>query len=244
MATYRQMVHMCLDEIKVASDDAYLTQEHVIFLLSKYRALLIKQELEKNKEISSDNYQTLCLDLEESDLIEGMPCEGKVLKSTVKIPTLESDTIPHVFLNSYFLSEIAYVSKERFRYVGYNKWLQNIIYATVGPDDYLYLKSSNPQYLYLRHIKLEGIFEDPESVSELLCDSDNEGGNCDVLDTKFPLDDYLIPQCIQLTVKELIGAVYRPRDSRNNASDELSELAQYLRQNLKSNMQKKIDGDD
>lgn len=237
---------MVLDELKIASDDSFLTEDHVIFLLSKYRAFLIKQELEKNKEISQDNYQMICIDLEETSAIPSMPCEGgKLLKSTKKIPTLESGTLPHIFNESYFISEIAYVSKERFRYVGHNKWLQNIIYAAIGPDDYLYLKSSNPQYIYLRNIRLEGIFEDPESVSELLCEGEEgtEGG-CDVLDTKFPLDDYLIPQCIQLTVKELSGVVYRPKDPRNDASDNLSAIATYLRNNMKSNFQKQIDGDD
>lgn len=238
------MVYMCLDEIKLSSDDAYFTQDHIIFLLSKYRAFLIKQELEKNKEISSDNYQTLCLDLEEVYPIPDMPCEGgKLLRSTEEIPDVETGTLPKIFLESYFISDITYVSKERFRYVGNNRWLQNIIYATIGPDNYLYLKSSNPQYLYLRNAKFSGIFSDPEEVSELLCDKD-ENGNCDILDSTFPLEDYLIPQCIQLTVKELIGAVYRPKDYRNNAADDLSELASFIRNNMKSNLQKKIDGDD
>lgn len=245
-STYRQMVFMVNDEIKNFSDDSAFTIDHIIFLLSKYRAFLIKQELEKNKEISSDNYQVICLKLEETNTIPGLPCEGeRILKSTEKIPSIESGTSPNIFTGSYFSSEIAYVSKERFRYTGYNRWLQNIIYATVGPDDYLYLKSRNPQYMYLRDVKLEGIFEDPEAVSELLCNKDEDGNNkCDVLDTKFPLDDYLIPQCIQLTVKELIGAVYRPKDFYNNSSDELSSLATFLRNNMKSNLQKKIEGDD
>ena len=242
MATYRQMVYEILDEIKVSSDDSYITEDHVIFLLNKYRSFLIKQEKEKNKELSSENYQLLCIDLEEVDAIPELPCEGgRILRSTEKIPDIEEGTLLKVFPDAYFHSDITYVSRTRFRYVGYNRWLQNIIYATVGPDDYLYIKSQNPQYIYMRKIKVEGIFSDPEEAVSLMCDE--EGGKCDILDSNFPLESALIPQCIQLTVKELIGAVYRPRDFRNNAADDLSELASFLRQNLKSNVQKQIDGD-
>lgn len=244
MATYRQMVYMVLDEVKLASDDAYITEDHAIFLLNKYRAFLIKQEEEKNKELSEDNYQTLCIDLEEVDAIPELPCEGgRLLRSTEKIPEIEDGTSLHVFPDAYFSTDIAFVSKTRFRHIGYNKWLQNIIYATIGPDDYLYLKSNNPQYIYLRHIKVDGIFSNPEDAIALMCDDSEDGGKCDVLDSSFPLEDALIPQCIQLTVKELIGAAYRPRDYQNNASDDLSTIASFLRQNMKSNFQKQIDGD-
>lgn len=241
MATYREMIYMVLDELKIASDDAYYTEDHVKFLLIKYRAFLLKQEAEKNKEISTDNMQTLCLELEETNMIPDLPCEGgKVLKSTEKIPDVETGIDPKVFLDAYFINEIAYVSKERFRYVGYNRWLQNIIYATIGPDNYLYLRSANPQFIYLRNAKLSAVFSDPEEAQALLCDEDSE--QCDILDTAFPLEDALIPQCIQLTVKELSGAIYRPKDQRNNASDDLSEMASFLRNNMKSNFQKQIDG--
>lgn len=246
MATYRQMVFMVLDELKLISDDAYFTEDHVMFLLSKYRALIVKQELEKDKFIKEDNYQTICLKLEESFAIPDMPCEGgKLLKSVKKIPDIESGTIPQVFAESFFNSEITYVSRERFRYVGNNRWLQNIIYAAIGPDDYLYLKSSNPQYIYLRDIKFSGIFSDPEEVSTMLCEdeSDEDGEPCDVLDTHFPLEEAFIPQCIQLVVKELSGSIYRPKDPKNDAADNLSEIATYLRNNMKSNFQKQIDGD-
>ena len=39
MSTYREIVYMVLDELKLESDDAYYTQDHVIFLINKYRAL-------------------------------------------------------------------------------------------------------------------------------------------------------------------------------------------------------------
>ena len=40
--TYREIVYMILDEIKSVSDDAFFTEDHVIFLAGKIRAFLLK----------------------------------------------------------------------------------------------------------------------------------------------------------------------------------------------------------
>lgn len=123
------------------------------------------------------------------------------------------------------------------RYVGHNRWLQNIIYASLGPDQYLYFKSSNPQYRYLEKVRMIGIFEDAESAAELQCDSDGNA-TCDVLDTPFPLEEGLVTSLIEMAVKFLSGSIYKPKDTDNDAADSMSELASFLRQNLKSPMQK------
>nr|DAU83961.1 MAG TPA: Structural protein [Crassvirales sp.] len=43
MSTYREIVFMIMDELKLSSDDSYFTEDHIIFLASKYRAFLLKQ---------------------------------------------------------------------------------------------------------------------------------------------------------------------------------------------------------
>lgn len=126
------------------------------------------------------------------------------------------------------------------RYVGHNKWLQNIIYASLGPDQYLYFKSSNPQYIYMKQVRMNGIFEDAEAAAKLQCESQDEN-TCDVLDTQFPLEEGLVTILIETAVKFLSGSIYKPKDPDNDASDNLSELVSFLRQNLKSPMQKQIE---
>ena len=66
--------------------------------------------------------------------------------------------------------------------------------------------------------------------------------SCDVLDMPFHLEEALIPQVVQLVVKELSGSIYKPKDDENNSSDDLSELATFIRNNVKSNLQKQIEG--
>ena len=226
MSTYKELVYMCLDELKLYSDDALYTEEHIMFLLGKYRTFLIKQRYSDiKKQIPESNYQTICLDLIEVPAISGEPCEGgSYLRSKEKIPFLMKIGNPRVYPIDYYQGEITYVSRDRMRYVGYNKYLQNIIYASLGPDNYLYFKSFNPQFLYLEKVRMTGIFEDTLAASELQCPDKNGNIVCDVLDREFPIENALIPPLIQLVVEELTKAEYKPEDKENNSDDDLSEV--------------------
>ena len=226
MSTYKELVYMCLDELKLYSDDALYTEEHIMFLLGKYRTFLIKQRYsDVKKQIPESNYQTICLDLIKVPAISGEPCEGgSYLRSKEKIPFLMKIGNPRVYPIDYYQGEITYVSRDRMRYVGYNKYLQNIIYASLGPDNYLYFKSFNPQFLYLEKIRMTGIFEDTLAASELQCPDKNGNIVCDVLDREFPIENALIPPLIQLVVEELTKAEYKPEDKENNSDDDLSEV--------------------
>lgn len=231
MATYRELVYSCLDLLKLSSDDSYFTEEHIIFLLGKLRGFLLKQQYKDiKKEIPESNYQTLCLELIQVPAIAGEVCEGGVyLRSKEKIPFLMSIATPRVYPEDYYQGNIAYVSRERMKYVGHNKWLSNIIYASIGPDNYLYFKSSNPQYLYLEKVRLTGIFEDPEKAAEFECNKDSS--MCDPLDTKMPIEEALIPQLIELVVKELSNSKYSSEDKQNNANDDLSDVTTQSKKN-------------
>jgi len=42
--TYREIIYMCLDQVKLSSEDSYFTEDHVKFLLSKVRAAILEQK--------------------------------------------------------------------------------------------------------------------------------------------------------------------------------------------------------
>ena len=236
MSTYREIVYLILDELKLASDDSFIQPEHVIFLLDKYRGMLLYQKYENiKKEIPESNYQTICLDLEVVPAYEGDTCAGRgYLRSVQEIPNMMTLSNPKVSTMNYFMGSINYINRERFKYVGSNQYLQNMIYASLAPDEHLYLKSNNPQAYYLKKIKLTEVFEDSAKAEELACDKDSEDtSKCDILDKNYPLEEDLIPQAIQLIVRELSGVIYKPADKTNDANDDLSRLATYLARNLK-----------
>lgn len=152
MSTYKQIAFMILDELKLMSDDADFNEDHVYFLMNKYRNFIIKQKyLDVKKEIPESNYQTICIDLEPWDPMDGKSsCENQLyLRSTEPIPYMSEVAHPKIYGVDYYQGEITYVSRERMKYTGENKYLKNFIYSSLGPDQHLYLKSQNPQFMYL-----------------------------------------------------------------------------------------------
>lgn len=234
MATLRELTYMVLDELKLSSDDSYFNEEHVIFLIGKYRGLFLKQTYKDIKsEIPDSNYQTLYLDLIQVPAIAGVVCEcEEFLRTADKLPFLLTIASPKIYSDGNYTKEIAYISRERMRYVGHNKWLKDTIYASLGTDGYIYLTSANKEFLNLKNIEITGIFEQPDKVPQ--------GDSPNFMDAEYPLEEGLIPQVIEAVVKTLLGANYDPEDSNNNAEDDLANLATYIAKNSKSALAKRL----
>lgn len=221
MSTYRELIYFCLDRLKLSSDDSFYTEEHIKFLLNKYRgALFFKYYKNQKKPIPESNNQTVCLDLE--DMSYGICGAGSYLRSRDKIPAMYPLGINRVHPVDYFTGNIALVSKDRFRFTGHNRWLPHMIYASIGPDSYLYLKSNNEQYRHLKRVYLTGLFENPEEAVLLDCSNKERCG--DFMDTEFPIEEDLIPELINMVVQDLSPATYMPEDKKNDANDGLSDL--------------------
>lgn len=249
MATYKEVIYMVLDFLKLSSDDAYYTEDHVKFLLGKYRAYVLQSRYGDNRKHADDtpsesNYQTLDLNLQQVNRIEGIPCSGRYLRSVEEIPTVLKYSNMHLWAGDMFSDNIIFTMPTRFKFVGTGHLGRMFGYATIGKDNHLYLKSGNPQLYYLEQVTFKGIFEDPERVYEIQAAQAVENGEdapC-MLDLPFPLEDNLLALCMQYVVKELNGGIYKPRDSENNAADDLSELANFIRSYTKSPLQRQIYG--
>ena len=226
----KEIVYMVLDLAKAnTSDDSFFNEDHVLFLLKKYRSFLIKKEQEKLKtttDIASEfEYQQICLALEKVPAIDGSPCTGGYYLRTVKkIPKLLEGNMPRVYpIDFYQGINITYVPRDKMRYIGTNKFLRNIIYVSLGTDLHLYLKSINSQFLYLEKISMSAIFEDFDEIEKYKCEGDTTV--CGVMEREFPIREYLVPTLTELVVKELVGSMYKPVDQANNASDDMSKVA-------------------
>lgn len=242
-----EIVYFILDSIRSISDDSLVTEEHIMFLTKKYRSFLIKKEQDKEKSTTDTSsefeYQQICLNLEKVPAIDGEPCTGGYyLRSKEKIPKILEGTLPRIYPFDFYQGiNIVCVSRDRMKYVGTNKYLQNIIWVSLGADLHLYLYSNNPQFLYLKKLRMLGIFEDYDEVSKLLCDSDGNDTSCDPLDMNFPIRDYLVPTLIELCVKDILGVAYRPKESSNNSKDDLADIMNFVRSNMKNNLQQQIE---
>lgn len=240
MSTYREMVYMVLDQNKLSSDDAYIEEEHVKFILSKIRAYLIKNKYEHLKaQIPQSNFQTICIDLEPADDIPLCLNDNDfyLLRSVEKVPDLlllnNYEGLTQLFVDYGVDLNFTYVNSVRFENVGYDKWLRMNNYATIGPDGHLYIKSAKPEIRYLENIKLRGVFEDIDTAAELSCELKSDDATCSVLDTHFPLEEGLVTPLLEMAGNFFYGINSKAKDEANNANDDLHSIEAYLNQIIK-----------
>ena len=232
--TYRELVYMALDALKIHSDDSKFTEDHVIFLLNKYRAYALQQKYSKTLEgVNNRNYQTLKVSIVGN--MGNRPGIGYYLFSSKEIPGILSIALPKVESSVFNSSEIVFTSENRLRYIGYNRFLPNIVYSCIGNDDKLCLKGKEDIVKNLKSINLYAVFSNPLEAYEF------NGETKDILDREFPMEDTLVPSVLELVLKDLTNGIYKPSDTSNNAQDALSDIAGYLRRNMKSQFQKNID---
>lgn len=232
--TYKELVYMALDALKIHSDDAKFTEDHVIFLLNKYRAYALQQKYSKTLEgVNNRNYQTLKVSMQGN--IGSRPGNGYYYFSTKEIPGILSIALPKVESGVFNSKEIVFTSENRLRYIGYNRFLPNIVYSCIGNDNKLCLKGKEDIVKTLTTVFLNAVFANP-------LEADNFNNIIpDVLDREFPMEDTLVPSVLELVLKDLTNGIYKPSDNTNDAQDALSDLAGFLRRNMKSQFQKQID---
>ena len=242
MTTYREIIYLVLDEIKGMSDDFSFTEDHVLFLIDKFRTYLLKQKYSDIKrQMPESNYQTIELSLVAAPMMPNdyIDYKGPYARTKETIPFILHIGNPRVFSSlgvssdvtgdrDYFSGEFTLVSRDRMRYVGYNRYLKDIIYCSIAPDNKLYFKSQKlyddkgkikEDFLKLK-IYLTGIFQNSIKASEL-----TEEKDIDVYDRTLPLEEGLISQLVNLIIRDLTNAEYRPADTKNNASDDLENKA-------------------
>lgn len=196
--TYRELVYMCLDEIKLASDDSYITEDHILFLISKYRAFLLRQKYDKTVlPVAESNYQKI-----------------KVQKNSI-VPDVMGIAKPRVYVGTG-ATKVSYtfVTPHRFEFVSNNRILKPISYCTINDENKLEFKATPDDKT---DINLYAVFEDCVKASEF-----NSTG--DILDETCPIESELVSGVQELVVKDALGIAYRPTDFINNASDDLSKI--------------------
>ena len=84
--TYKDLVYIVLDELKIFSDDSSFEPEHIVHTLNKYRALLFDQKYRNKKiEIPRSFYQRLKIDLEKPYVNGGIYRSSKTLPDILEI---------------------------------------------------------------------------------------------------------------------------------------------------------------
>lgn len=253
MTTYREMVYMVLDQIKASSDDFYYNEDHIIYLLDKYRAFLLKQKYAQiKKQVSQSNFQNIII----------------TKKTKNKIPNILNIALPQY--ESKDNTKYNYCTPNRFEYVGISDCNKKSNYFTLklcGDNLQLLTSTGNKntntfcsefevpdvqncidtiddhtvknklikdRELPLVENYLTAVFESPKVVYQL----ENE----DVLDKTFPLEEALISPLLEMVNKDLSSSFLKPQDTKNDGKDDLGDLNRFMYQNSKSELQKQLYG--
>lgn len=245
MTTYREAIYMCNDLLKGMSDSFTYTEEHIAYLLDKFRALLLKQRYgnDPKKHVPYSNYQTLEVTFNNSTEVK------PTIKSDNQIPYMLQIGIPRIITpdNDYYEYRFEFTSRERLPFVGNNRFTSRINYCAISEDNYVLYKTRPEQWVNIDGIKVTpskfaivGIFENPREVLDEV--SFKEGTNyTHEWDRNIPIEESLITTLIEMVVKELAGSVYRPNDDVNNNRDDNADMANYIRSNMKSNVAKQLE---
>ena len=248
MRNYRELVYSVLDELKMFSDDNVWETGHIVSALNKYRALLFTQKYKGKKvEIPSAYYQRLYV------VFDTTYNESKLIyKSLNKIPLILdiTDLWKYTFVsNDGITSEnMNFISPQRFKNTGYNKWLRNQIYVTIDLDNKMCIKDSSltPKILVgiggglsdddeSALISEDGLFQlVSEDTGELYVYYDvildnpidgyrfNNDESLEVLDFDFHCEESLVQPIIDLCLKEFGNLRNQRTDIQNNSYDDLN----------------------
>lgn len=246
MTTYREAIYMCLDLIKGTSDDFSYTEEHVAYLLDKFRALLLKQRYgnTRKREIPYSNYQTVEMNMQLSAFEA-----NSYYVCTPNIPYTLQIGIPKISVatDHYGDVNLEYVSRERLPFVGNNRYLQNFWYCAIDERNRLCLKTSSVRLfedyeavsentlIPTLTFRITALFENPRNLQDISDTAD------DYLDKILPIEEGLVTTLVELVVKELLGASYRPADIDNNNVDDNANMANFIARNMKSNFAKQLE---
>jgi len=247
MHTYREIVYMIMDELKLLSDDTIWENEHFVFTANKYRALLFNQKYKGKKvEIPFAWYQRLNVGFDVNYK------DGTIYQSFKQIPDILDITNlwQYTFVHNDGMptENLNFINPQRFKVVGYSKWLKNQVYITIDLDNRMYAKSptssitrpinriTGADSIYIEHplISENGLSQLMSEIGDTYVYYDtildnpiegykfNDNNDLDVLNFTFPCEESLIQPIIELCIKEIGGMNQIKRDAANNASDDFS----------------------
>tara|TARA_R100000458_G_C8274419_1_gene249376 strand:- start:1639 stop:2352 length:714 start_codon:yes stop_codon:yes gene_type:complete len=203
-----------------ASDDIRLSDRLIYEKMCSSRALFVKREIDKKRQVSDWIVQTIaCLELQDA-LPNECPCAPspgcKILRSKKKIPKPVQSVIGAELESvsnqdgSVMYSKTDWVKK---------KYKSGDKYTSGNPDyfikdGYLFITTNS----LLKYISISGVFEDPlEPLYVNACLT----GCIYPHDEEFPIDAHLLDAVVQGAVQELIGMFKTmPVDNTNNAAEE------------------------
>lgn len=222
--TENEAIYGILNRMKpYLNDDTEISPREVSFKLANQRALLIRNELNKNRTIDPVLVQDLgCIALEAVDPAEccNVTTGCKVIKTSVDIPSLIE------LHNDYALTRVGPVNKtlpsfskttlDGAKWVGNGKYTSNEIFYYLH-NKRIYLVSKTDRPLFITNINVMGVLENPVDANSFINCSD--GSTCYSADTEYPMKAWMYNYAAAQIIQEYAQLLNLPADVMNDGSD-------------------------
>lgn len=194
------------------SDDVRIKNSVVAHALDQARVVLLKRELDKRKNISDFNYQTVCVDLTKQNpticpIPFTLPDACLVSRSVNKLPKPVNagwgEILQVQFLDGKSIGKMSLSSSHRAKYSMANLDEKTSYYIQ---DEYIYLLQED----CVEKIQIRGIWEDTDSAA---------ANTCTPYSDEYPMDSHLTIPMYEMALNLLHVAYKFPEDIQNNATD-------------------------
>jgi hypothetical protein len=170
-------VRSYISEIRnsISEDYRNIDDRLILTLIDQYRAIQIKNELNKDKIIPERIKQTLSgmqMNLSKQSILPFITDKSRILKSNVQIPDIITISNRPLLLNVYsdkiLGKSFNVVSRDESVYSGNGKYNTKDVYCFVF-NNFLYIKlnKNNPNLNLIDFITIEAIYEHPTEIIKL-----------------------------------------------------------------------------
>lgn len=206
----------------------------------QYRALLLKQDINKGRYANPDYIQEIpFLSLEQVSLegggiqlgfdytfnfplVEGERLTGTnyLLRSILPIPKMIDLNFKSgfTFIGKVDGTEIQLEPEHRSRWQQFKRWGSNQVTAHTKIDGRIYLTNNEPT---LNYISIRGIAENPAEVARFI--NPNTGVPYFTIDSRYPIPNNMVPTLKEMILKKELGIeTAAPSDNKNDSNNGLS----------------------
>ena len=220
--TKREIIYTVFEKLKIQTDDSDVTEELISSMIDTKRAMLLKQQFAKNPwHMPIEIKQEICVGLEVADSVQGVACLGKILRTSVPLPSSIKVKGKEGPLNIRKMDRTAIninlVPIERLPYIGYNSFIGAMLYAAIDYDGRLYFTSTRKSHLFLEEVKVSDIFEHPDTAYKLECNTD--AATIEAWDQPYPIEVGMVDPIINMIAQDLGRTLQMPEDNVNDAED-------------------------
>lgn len=227
MITYNQLIYDIWEIMSGGriADDSKFDPRQISFWLNNQRALLVRNDLNKGRNIDPDLIQDLgCVEMEVVDRAEccdiGIDCA--IIRTKLRIPN------PLVLNHLPLFTRIGRIDKvsesynvipyAQIPFVGNGRFNKKMKFAFYR-DGRIYIKltSNNLFTKAIKHINIQGVFEDPSDIGRFTTCS---GIPCFSEDDKYPISAWMVDYIKEGVMRNAGLTNITAPDKENNASSD------------------------